>query len=255
MNVTPDSFSDGGKYIHIDTALHQIEKMISQGADIIDIGGESTRPGANLVSATEEMQRVIPLIKAIKQRFNIPVSIDTSKASVMAAAIDAEVDMINDVRALQNEGALAVVAQAALPICLMHMQGVPQSMQNNPHYNDVITDIIDFFKQRIAACSLAGIATERLLIDPGFGFGKTVQQNFRLLAQLAEFQSFKLPILVGLSRKSMIGKVLNCEVEQRLVGSVSAALLAAQNGANILRVHDVKATVEALKILNAMITA
>lgn len=252
LNVTPDSFSDGGKYTQFDYALEQAEQMITDGATIIDIGGESTRPGAKAVSEHDELVRVIPVLKAIKQRFDIVVSIDTSKASVMSAAIDAGADMINDVRALQNDGCLAAIANSNIPVCLMHMQGIPKNMQNNPSYDHVIDDIIMFFQQRIDTCLSAGIARERLILDPGFGFGKTLEQNFYLLANLSKFNQLGLPLLAGLSRKSMIGKLLNREVEQRLAGSLATAIIAAQQGAHIIRVHDVKETVDALKVLKAV---
>jgi dihydropteroate synthase len=252
VNVTPDSFSDGGKFNTVDSALNQVERMIAQGVDIIDVGGESTRPGAEIVTVKDELSRVIPVLKAIKQRFSVPVSIDTSKAEVMSEAIAYGADLINDVRALQNEGCLSVVAQSNVPICLMHMQGLPQSMQDNPKYQDVIADIITFFKQRISVCNQHNINTERLLIDPGFGFGKTTQQNYQLLAHLAEFNQLNVPILAGVSRKSMIGNIVECEVEHRLVGSVTAALIAIQHGANIVRVHDVKETADAIKIWQAV---
>ncbi|MBA6222820.1 dihydropteroate synthase [Colwellia sp. MB02u-18] len=252
LNVTPDSFSDGGKYTQFDYALEQAEQMIADGAIIIDIGGESTRPGAKAVSESDELARVIPVLKAIKQRFNIVVSIDTSKASVMSAAIDAGADMINDVRALQNDGCLAAIANSNIPVCLMHMQGIPKNMQNSPSYDDVINDIIVFFQQRIDTCISAGIARERLILDPGFGFGKTLEQNFYLLANLSKFNQLGLPLLAGLSRKSMIGNLLNREVEQRLAGSLATAIIAAQQGAHIIRVHDVQETVDALKVLKAV---
>lgn len=252
LNVTPDSFSDGGKYTQFDYALEQVEQMIANGASIIDIGGESTRPGAEAVSDNDELARVIPVLKAIKQRFNIVVSIDTSKASVMRAAIDAGADMINDVRALQNDGCLTAIANSNIPVCLMHMQGIPKNMQNSPSYDHVINDIIVFFQQRIDTCISAGIARERLILDPGFGFGKTLEQNFYLLANLSKFNQLGLPLLVGLSRKSMIGNLLNREVEQRLAGSLATAIIAAQQGAHIIRVHDVQETVDALKVLKAV---
>jgi dihydropteroate synthase len=252
LNVTPDSFSDGGKYTQFDYALEQAQQMIADGATIIDIGGESTRPGAKAVSEHDELARVIPVLKAIKQRFNIVVSIDTSKASVMSAAIDAGADMINDVRALQNDGCLAAIANSNIPVCLMHMQGIPKNMQNSPSYDDVINDIIVFFQQRIETCISAGIARERLILDPGFGFGKTLEQNFYLLANLSKFNQLSLPLLAGLSRKSMIGNLLNREVEQRLAGSLATAIIAAQQGAHIIRVHDVQETVDALKVLKAV---
>lgn len=252
LNVTPDSFSDGGKYTQMDHALEQVEQMIADGATIIDIGGESTRPGAAAVCVEDELARVIPVLKAIKQRFDILVSIDTSKASVMSAAIAAGADIINDVRALQNDGCLAVVAQSNIPVCLMHMQGLPSTMQNKPSYDDVVNDIMVFFQQRIDACMSAGIARERIILDPGFGFGKTQAQNFHLLANLSKLSQFGLPILAGLSRKSMIGNLLNRDVKQRLAGSLTTAIIAIQQGASIIRVHDVQETVDALNILKTL---
>lgn len=249
LNVTPDSFSDGGKYASFKSALYQAEKMIEDGADIIDIGGESTRPGASAISEKDEVDRVIPLLCAIKEKFAVNVSIDTSKAEVMRQAIDHGADMINDVRALQNEGCLAVLAESNLPICLMHMQGLPTTMQNNPSYEDVISDIKKFFIERINACEQYGIKRARLILDPGFGFGKTLEQNYQLLAQLAQFNDLGLPLLSGTSRKSMIGDLLSRNVDDRLAGSIATAIIAAQQKANIIRVHDVKETFDALKIL------
>lgn len=249
LNVTPDSFSDGGQFTQIDNALHQVETMINEGASIIDIGGESTRPGAVDVAESDEISRIIPVLKAIKARFDVAVSIDTSKSNVMAQAIEYGADLINDVRALQNAHCVEVVAQSSVPVCLMHMQGKPRTMQQNPHYDDLIDDISAFFKQRIAVCEDAGINRNRIILDPGFGFGKTLEQNYQLLSQLAAFKSLGLPLLSGTSRKSMIGNLLNREVSERLVGSITTALLAIQNGATIVRVHDVKETMDAIKIL------
>ncbi len=249
LNVTPDSFSDGGKFSTFDNALKQVEQMISDGVDIVDIGGESTRPGAVDVSETDELARVIPLLKAIKAKFTIKVSIDTSKAEVMSQAIACGADIINDVRALQNEGCLAVLAKSDIPVCLMHMQGMPRTMQQNPHYDDVINEIKQFFIERIKVCEDAGIKRERIILDPGFGFGKTLEQNYQLLAQLHQFSELKLPILSGTSRKSMIGNLLQRNVDERLAGSLTTAIMAAQQNASILRVHDVKETVDALKVL------
>jgi len=250
LNVTPDSFSDGGKFASFDNALKQVELMIFDGADIIDIGGESTRPGAVDVSEKDELARVIPLLKAIKSNVDIKVSIDTSKAEVMAQAIAHGADIINDVRALQNEGCLAVLAKSNVPICLMHMQGLPRSMQQKPQYDDVIGDIKQFFIDRISVCEQAGINRERLILDPGFGFGKTLEQNYQLLAQLHQFDDLGLPLLSGTSRKSMIGNLLARNVDERLAGSLTTAIIAAQQNASIIRVHDVKETVDALKILS-----
>ena len=252
LNVTPDSFSDGSQFIRTDAALHQVEKMVAAGASIIDIGGESTRPGAIDVSEQDEINRVIPILKAVKQRFDVIVSVDTSKAVVMSEAIASGAGIINDVCALQNEGCLAVMAQSSLPVCLMHMQGQPRTMQAEPQYKDVVQDIKTFFEQRIIACEEMGIAKQRLILDPGFGFGKTLAQNYQLLAHFNDFHAFGLPLLAGLSRKSMIGNLLNRKVDERLAGSLATALLAAQQGAHIIRVHDVKETVDVLKILQAV---
>lgn len=252
LNVTPDSFSDGGQFARIDSALRQAEQMIADGATIIDIGGESTRPGAKEVSVNDELARVIPVLKAINSRFNIIVSIDTSKATVMSEGITYGAGIINDVRALQNEGCLPVLAQdQSVGICLMHMQGLPRTMQYDPHYDNLIDDITTFFQQRILACTQAGINTSRLIVDPGFGFGKSLEQNYSLLANMAKFQCLDLPILAGLSRKSMIGNLLDREINERLAGSLATAIIAAQQGARIIRVHDVKETVDALKVLQA----
>jgi len=251
VNLTPDSFSDGGKFNSIDNALAQVEQMLSDGVSIIDLGGESTRPGAPDVAESEELNRVIPVLKAIKKRFAVMVSVDTSKAGVMAEALNYDVDIINDVCALKNEGCLEVVSQTDIPVCLMHMQGSPRTMQKQPTYHDIIEDIKTFFHQRINACQQVGIDKQRLILDVGFGFGKTLTQNYHLLANLSQFHEFKLPLLSGTSRKSMIGNLLNCDVEQRLAGSLTTAIIAAQQGAQILRVHDVKETVDALKVLQA----
>jgi len=252
LNVTPDSFSDGGKFANIENALKQAELMIENGVDIIDIGGESTRPGAVAVNDKDEIDRVIPLLKAIKSRFDVAVSIDTSKASVMNEAITYGANMINDVRALQNEGCLSVVAQSDIQLCLMHMQGQPRTMQTNPHYNELISDILNFFKQRIESCLQKGINKQRLILDPGFGFGKTLAHNYQMLAELSQFKKFDLPLLAGISRKSMIGNLLNRDVEQRLAGSLTTAIIAVQRGASIIRVHDVVETVDALNVLKAV---
>lgn len=252
LNVTPDSFSDGGQFSCFNSALQQVDKMIDNGVDIIDIGGESTRPGAVDVSAKDEVERVIPLLKAIKSRFSIAVSIDTSKAEVMAEAISYGADMINDVRALQNKGCIDVVAQSDIAVCLMHMQGMPRTMQENPQYNDIIDDILEFFKQRINCCQQNGINKERLLLDPGFGFGKTLTHNYEVLAKLNQFNVLGLPILAGISRKSMIGNLLSREVGERLAGSLTAAIIAIQQGAKIIRVHDVQESVDAVNVLKAV---
>jgi dihydropteroate synthase len=252
VNVTPDSFSDGGKFAHIDNALAQVEYMIANGVDIIDIGGESTRPGASEVSEQDEVARVIPLLEAIKLRFDIDVSIDTSKAGVMKAAIENNADMINDVRALQNEGCFDAVKDSNVAICLMHMQGMPRTMQTSPHYNNVIDDIVSFFQQRIGCCQQAGIDCHRLILDPGFGFGKTLAHNYQMLANFNRFSQLNLPLLAGVSRKSMVGDLLNRDIEQRLAGSLTAAIVAVQQGASIIRVHDVQESADAVNILKAV---
>lgn len=251
LNVTPDSFSDGGKFKQFDSALLQVEQMLKDGATIIDIGGESTRPGAADVSVDEELSRVIPVIEAIKARFDTVISVDTSKSEVMSAAASAGAGMINDVRALQNDGCLDAMTTNDLPICLMHMQGMPRTMQANPQYDNVTSDIIDFIAERIRVCTEKGIEKHRLLVDPGFGFGKTLMQNYQLLNQLSAFKALELPVLVGISRKSMIGNLLDADVENRLAGSLAAALYSVQQGAKIIRVHDVKETVDALSVLAA----
>jgi len=252
LNVTPDSFSDGGKFSHFDNALRQVESMVKNGVNIIDIGGESTRPGAVDVSVKDEIARVIPLLKAIKTRFNVSVSIDTSKAVVMSEAITYGADMINDVRALQNEGCLDVIARSDVSVCLMHMQGMPRTMQKDPQYKDIINDILSFFSQRIKICEQKEIKKERLVLDPGFGFGKTLEHNYQMLAQFSLFKKLNLPLLAGTSRKSMLGHLLNRDVEQRLAGSLATAIVAVQQGATIIRVHDVAETVDAIKILTAV---
>ena len=255
LNFTPDSFSDSGKFFSLDKALVQVEKMLNDGAYIIDIGGESTRYNAPIVSEAEELDRVIPLIEAVRQRFDCLISVDSSKPVVFREAARAGVDMLNDIRALTEPQALETAAELALPVCLMHMQGTPQTMQQAPHYDDLLDDVADFLNKRIFACLQAGIEQSHIILDPGFGFGKTVEHNFALLKHLNAFVASGFPVLAGLSRKSMIGAVTNQPVEKRLVGSVAGALLAAQNGAKILRVHDVEATADALKVWQAMLAA
>jgi dihydropteroate synthase len=254
LNVTPDSFSDGGQFQVRDAALRHVEQMLAEGVDIIDVGGESTRPGAASISLQAELDRVVPVIEAIRERFGVPVSVDTSKPEVMRLAVAAGAAMVNDVCALQEAGALEVCAGLSVPVCLMHMQGLPRTMQQAPQYTDVVWDVGQFFEERITACEQAGITRNRLILDPGFGFGKTLQHNLNLLRRLGEFSLLKLPILVGVSRKSMIGALLdNRPVDGRLYGSVAAAVIAAMNGAKIIRVHDVKATVDAIRIVNAVL--
>ncbi|ALM70001.1 TPA: dihydropteroate synthase [Vibrio vulnificus] len=252
LNVTPDSFSDGGQFNALDAALAQAERMIAAGVSIIDIGGESTRPGAPEVSLEEELKRVIPAIQAIRQKHDVWISIDTSKAEVMKQAIEAGADLINDVRALQEPGALAVAAKAQVPICLMHMQGQPRSMQHNPSYQDVLKEVSEFLEERVAACEEAGIAKELLILDPGFGFGKTIEHNYHLLAHLEAFHQLGLPILAGMSRKSMVFKLLNKKPAECMVASVTCATIAAMKGAQIIRVHDVEETVEAMRVIQMM---
>ena len=252
LNVTPDSFSDGGVFLSRENAIAHARRMAEAGADIIDVGGESTRPGAQPVSAQEEMDRVIPVIEALRGKISLPISIDTSKPEVMRAAVAAGAGFINDVRALRDEGALAAAASLHVPVCLMHMQGEPRRMQENPRYRDVLSDIGDFLRARLQAAEAAGIPALRLVIDPGFGFGKTLEHNLELLRGLKNLQSLGAPILVGLSRKSLIGKALGLPVEGRLQASVALALMAVQNSARIVRVHDVGPTVEALRMWQAV---
>ncbi|CAK1696700.1 dihydropteroate synthase [Vibrio crassostreae] len=252
LNVTPDSFSDGGKFNSLDNALLQAERMIQAGVSIIDIGGESTRPGAPDVSLEEELARVIPAIKAIRAKFDVWISIDTSKAEVMRQAVEAGADLINDVRALQEPGALEAAADANVPVCLMHMKGQPRTMQANPNYDDVLTDVEAFLKERVEACEAVGISKEQLILDPGFGFGKTIEHNYHLLAHLEKFHRLGLPVLAGVSRKSMIFKLLNKAPADCMVASVTCATIAAIKGAQIIRVHDVEDTLEAMKIIEVM---
>lgn len=252
LNVTPDSFSDGGSYNELDKALYQAEKMIAQGASLIDVGGESTRPGAAPVSLQEELDRVVPVVEAIHSKFDTIISVDTSTADVITHSAAVGAGLINDVRALQREGALVAAAATNLPICLMHMQGQPDTMQQAPSYDDVVNDIHQFLAERIDTCAQAGIDKNRLILDPGFGFGKALEHNYQLLNQLEEFHQLGLPLLVGISRKTMIGKVLNDRpADQRLHGSIAAAVIAATKGVAILRVHDVAETHDALQIVEA----
>lgn len=251
LNLTPDSFSDGGSYQQVDSAVISAVAMLENGATIIDIGGESTRPGAPDVALEEELARVIPVIEAIRKKSDCLISIDTSKAEVMRQAVNAGADIINDVRALQEPNALATAAELGVPVCLMHMQGQPRTMQSNPHYDDVINDIKQFFVERIAACETAGISREKIILDPGFGFGKTLAHNYHILKYIDEFKMMGCEVLAGLSRKSMIGNLLGRDVDQRLAGSVAGALIAAQKGAKIIRVHDVTETADALNVWQA----
>lgn len=257
LNTTPDSFSDGGSYyknhrLSLDLALRRAEQMLLDGAQIIDVGGESTRPGAPIVSVQEELDRVIPVVEAVVGQLGALVSVDTSSASVIRESASRGASLINDVRALQREGAVAAAAETGLPVCLMHMQGEPDTMQQNPNYSDVVEQVFGFLEARLAVCQAAGIAREQILLDPGFGFGKTLAHNLALLKHLPEFARFGLPLLVGMSRKSMVAQLLGRPVEQRLAGSLALALLAAERGAAIIRVHDVAETVDVLKVLAAV---
>ena len=257
VNVTPDSFSDGGKFAATNLAIEHALRLASEGADILDIGGESTRPNATPVSLQEELDRVIPVIEGLMKQVNIPLSIDTYKPQVMQAAIAAGASMVNDVRALQKDGALEIVAKSNAGVCLMHMQGIPQTMQNHPHYDDVVNDIIAFLMARLQATmnetnGHAGIEASRIVLDPGFGFGKTREHNITLIRKLESFAELGQPLLVGLSRKSVLGQVTGNNVDARLYASIAASVIAAQKGARILLVHDVGATVEALKVVSAI---
>ncbi|WP_232059285.1 dihydropteroate synthase [Kineobactrum salinum] len=257
INTTPDSFSDGGtlyrgERLDLDRALARARQLCEQGASILDVGGESTRPGAAPVSAQQEQDRVLPLVERIAAELDVIISVDTSSPALMRAAAAAGAGLINDVRALGVDGALAAAAASGLPVCLMHMQGQPGTMQQAPVYQDVVTEVRDYLASRVAACEAAGIARGKLLLDPGFGFGKTVAHNFQLLQRLPELAQEGLPLLAGLSRKSMIGKLLGRDVEQRLPASLALALLAAQRGAAIIRVHDVLETMDVLAMWTAM---
>jgi dihydropteroate synthase len=252
LNVTPDSFSDGGHYHHIDAALAHAEKLLADGADILDIGGESTRPGAAFVPAEEEVSRVIPVIKAL-QSLNVPLSIDTRKSTVMRAALDVGVDLVNDISALEDEGALALVAKSHAAICLMHMQGDPHNMQATPAYLDVVAEVSAYLAARRDAALAVGISHHRLLLDPGFGFGKTLEHNVALFKALPDMQEqLATPLLIGVSRKSMLGQITGRAIGDRMSASIAAALMAAQAGSAVIRVHDVRETVDALKIWHAL---
>ena len=256
LNITPDSFSDGGQLyagiaLDLGKTFKAAEKMLADGADIIDIGGESTRPGAAAVSQQQELDRVMPVLQGIAERFDALISVDTSTAQVIREAARGGAHMINDVRALQREGALEAATQSGLPVCLMHMQNRPDNMQASPSYSDVVAEVIEFLLQRKQACLGAGIASDQILLDPGFGFGKTLDHNLALFKALDQFAATGHPLLVGVSRKTMIGQLLDLDVDQRLIGSVTMALLAVQTLASqglILRVHDVLETVQALTI-------
>jgi len=252
INTTPDSFSDGGKFNTLDKAFAQAQLMIATGADILDIGGESTRPGSQAVDEPEEIARTIPLIKAIREISAVPISIDTNKPAVMRAAVDAGANIINSIWALRLGDSLQVAAELAVPVCLMHMQGTPDTMQDNPHYRDVVAEVLEFLQARIDAALAAGIAPHNIIVDPGFGFGKTLEHNLLLLKSLPEFRKLGVRILVGMSRKGMIGAILDKPADQRLYGSLAVAVIAAMQGADILRVHDVAATADALAMVRAL---
>jgi len=252
LNATPDSFSDGGQFTSLDVALRHAMLMVDEGADIIDIGGESTRPGAAEVSAEDEIQRVVPVIEAIREQSDICISIDTSKPEVMRAAVMAGADFVNDVNGLRNEGAIETCAELDVPVCIMHMQGKPRGMQNNPEYRDVVGEVVDFLKQRIDLCLASGVKSEYITIDPGFGFGKSLQHNMQLLQQLDKLKRLGYPIMLGLSRKSLFGEILNAPVDERLHASVAAVVLGWTKGAQIFRVHDIKPTADALRVCSAM---
>jgi len=252
LNVTPDSFSDGGKHTNVSQALDHALRMIEEGATFIDIGGESTRPGAPDVSLQEELDRTIPVIEAVAKNTACVISIDTSKADVMREAVKAGAGLINDVRALQEPGALQVAAEAQVPVCLMHMQGQPRTMQQSPEYDDVVNDVGQFLLARSNACEEAGIAKDKILFDPGYGFGKSLEHNYTLVKHLPSLMKLGYPVLVGMSRKSMIGNLLNRKVDERLAGSISLATIVAQMGAHIIRVHDVKETADAVNIVKML---
>lgn len=254
LNVTHDSFSDGGRYVSLPDALAHARHMVAEGADIIDVGGESTRPGAREVSVEDELRRVIPVIEALAGSLSVPISVDTSKPAVMRAAVAAGAGLINDVRALREPGAVQTVVKLDVAVCLMHMQGQPRTMQGEPHYDDVVAEVVDFLRGRVVACESAGIKRERLLVDPGFGFGKTLAHNLSLLDGLGALGELGLPLLIGVSNKAMIGAILDAPVEARLYGSVAAAVLAVRAGAHIVRVHQVGPTRDALAVCQAMRT-
>ncbi|MDH5694624.1 MAG: dihydropteroate synthase [Gammaproteobacteria bacterium] len=252
LNITPDSFSDGGLFLSAENAAEQARRMEQEGASIIDIGGESTRPGALPVTAEQELERVIPAIRAIREHSQIPISIDTSKPEVMREAVKAGASLVNDVYGLRTPGALEAAVELEVPVCIMHMQGEPRTMQANPRYSNVVEDVYRFLSERVQAAVNAGIAKDKIIVDPGFGFGKTVEQNMALLYGLARFRDLGCPVLIGVSRKSTLGAILDRPVDKRLAGSLAAAVLARIQGADIIRVHDVAETVDALKVLAAM---
>ena len=255
LNATPDSFSDGGRDATLAAALQRALAMVADGASIIDIGGESTRPGAAAVSVQQELDRVAPLVELIAAESDVIISVDTSTPAVITETARLGAGLINDVRSLQREGALTAAAATGLPVCLMHMRGEPQTMQDAPHYEDVAAEVMLFLQQRMAACAQVGIAPERIVLDPGFGFAKNLQHNYELFQRLPELWQLQRPLLVGVSRKSMVGNVVHKPVDQRLSGSLALAVMALERGAKILRVHDVAETMDVLKIFNAVQSA
>jgi dihydropteroate synthase len=248
VNVTPDSFSDGGKFFSRDAALRHATQLLEDGADILDIGGESTRPGSDPVAEQEEIDRVAPAIEAISAELDVPISIDTMKAGVMRAAVAAGAGLINDVNALRAEGALQAAADLDVPVCLMHMQGTPQTMQQEPEYEDVVSEVETFLLERVAVCEAAGISADKIMLDPGFGFGKRARHNLRLMKHLSRLTALPYPLLVGVSRKSIIGDMLKVSVKERLAGSLALASIAVWQGAKLIRTHDVKETAQAVKL-------
>jgi dihydropteroate synthase len=250
LNVTPDSFSDGGQFFGEDLALKQAQQMVADGAVIIDVGGESTRPGAAIVTIEQEIARVVPVIKAVQSEIDVAISIDTSKPEVMRAAVAAGAGLINDVQALRVEGALEAASALDVPVCLMHAQGTPQTMQDNPHYEHVVEEVVNFLLERVAACEARGIKRDKLILDPGFGFGKRARHNLRLMKHLERLIEIELPVLVGVSRKSIIGQLLDVSVEERLAGSLAMASIAVWQGAKLIRTHDVRETVQAVNLCN-----
>jgi len=251
LNVTPDSFSDGGRYLHLDAALRRAEVMVEEGAALVDVGGESTRPGAPPVSVQEELDRVLPVVERLARELPVPISVDTSKPEIIREAARVGAGLINDVRALRLPGALEAAVASGLPVCLMHMQGDPATMQHEPVYADVVAEVHAFLTERVRICESAGIPRERILVDPGFGFGKTLDHNLLLLRHLNRFTDLAAGVLVGISRKSMIGSLLNAPVSDRLAGSLAAAVIACWQGAHIIRAHDVRPTVQALGVCAA----
>ena len=252
LNTTPDSFSDGGRFVASATALAHAEKMAAEGAAIIDVGGESTRPGAQAVNEQQEIDRVVPIIEAICAALDTPVSVDTSKPGVMHAAVSAGALMINDVRALREDGALQAAAKLQQPVCLMHMQEQPRTMQQEPQYDDVVAEVAEFLADRVAQCVDAGLGADLIVIDPGFGFGKTAENNIELLSNLRQLADIGPPLLIGVSRKSTLGAITGRDIDARMPASIAAALLAVERGAQIVRAHDVGETVDALRITRAV---